>query len=286
MNNKVNNFINLGRFNKPLGALLLAWPCTWGVMIANPEINSLIFYNTLFFFSAFIMRAAGCAWNDILDRNIDRMVERTKYRPIAAKTLSITEGLLFIIICLVFGLFTLLFLPTKAIVICLISIPFIILYPLTKRITFFPQFCLGITFNIGILIGYTAISNEYFSLPSTLLYLGAICWTIAYDTIYAIQDYKDDKKNNIKSTATLMNKFSGKFAAIFYLFSTILFFFAIELANFGNISKTTILISGVWQFYYSYKINVNDHVNALKGFQISTLCGGILFVAMFLDIIM
>ena len=285
MNEKINNFINLGRFNKPLGALLLAWPCTWGVTIGNPEINSLIFYNILFFISSFILRAAGCAWNDIMDRNIDRIVERTKYRPIAAKKLSILEGLIFILICLIFGFFVLLFLPTKALIICLISIPLIIIYPLIKRITFFPQVWLGITFNIGILIGYSTISNEYFSLPILLLYVGAICWTIAYDTIYAIQDYKDDKSNNIKSTATIMNEFAGKFSAIFYIISTLLFLYSFQLSNLGIIPIISVVITGTWQSHFAYKININDKINALKGFKISTKCGGILFLAILVDII-
>ena len=284
MNNKLKNFINLGRFNKPLGALLLAWPCTWGVTIAQPDFYSLIFYNTLFFFSAFVMRGAGCAWNDIIDRNIDKKIDRTKNRPIASKKLNIFEGLIFIIVSSFLGLLTLLFLPKEAITICLISIPLIIIYPLTKRITFFPQIWLGITFNVGILIGYSTITKEYFSFPILLLYFGAICWTVAYDTIYAIQDYKDDKKNNIKSTATIMNEFSGVFAALFYLFSSILFIICFYLSNLGLLPKITALLVGLWQSYNALKINIFDHIKAFTIFKISTFCGGILFISILLDL--
>jgi len=284
MNYKLKSFINLGRYNKPLGALLLAWPCTWGVTIAQPELYSLIFYNILFFFSAVIMRGAGCAWNDIIDRNIDKKIERTKNRPIASKKLNVFEGLIFIMISSFLGLLTLVFLPKEAITICLISVPLIVIYPLTKRITFFPQIWLGITFNIGILIGYSTITRDYFSFPILLLYFGAICWTIAYDTIYAIQDYKDDKKNNIKSTATLMNEFSGFFAALFYLFSSILFIICFHISDLGLLPIITALLIGIWQSYNAIKINILNHRKAFTIFKISTLSGGILFISILLDL--
>ena len=281
---KIYNFINLGRYNKPLGALLLAWPCTWGVTIAKPDYYSLIFFNILFFFSAFILRGAGCAWNDIIDRNIDKNIERTKNRPIASKKLSVLEGLIFTIVSLLFGLITLSLLSKEAIILSLISIPLIIIYPLTKRITFFPQVWLGITFNIGILIGYATISNNYFSIPILLLYFGAILWTIAYDTIYAIQDYIDDKKNNIKSTATYTNVYAGKFASIFYLLSSIIFIISFDMSNLGLIPKITAALVGIWQSYIAFNLNVYDKSKAYKGFKISTFCGGILLVSILVDI--
>jgi len=283
-NKKIKYFIDLGRFNKPLGGLLLAWPCTWGVALAKPELNTLIFYNFLFIFSSFVMRGAGCAWNDIVDKNIDINIERTKNRPIAAKKLTIIDGLVFTIFTSIIGLITLLFLTKEAIIISLISIPLLIIYPLTKRITFFPQIWLGVTFNIGLLIGYATITKSYYSFSILLFYFGAILWTIAYDTIYAIQDYKDDKKNKIKSTATIMNQFSGFFSGILYIMSHTLFIISFKLTNLGLIPIIITVLIGAWQAYLAFKIKTDEPTQAFKGFKTSAICGGILSISIIIDL--
>ena len=179
---------------------------------------------------------------------------------------------------------TLLFLSKEAIFISLLSIPLIIIYPLTKRITFFPQIWLGFTFNIGILIGYSTITNSFYSNSILLLYFGAISWTIAYDTIYAIQDYKDDKKNKIKSTATFTNLYAGKFAALFYLISTIFFIISFEVSNLGLLPKITALLIGIWQSYIAFNLNLYDQTSAFKGFKISTFCGGLMFLSILIGL--
>ncbi|MCH2678934.1 MAG: 4-hydroxybenzoate octaprenyltransferase, partial [Alphaproteobacteria bacterium] len=186
---KIKYFIILGRFKSPTGALLLAWPCLWGINMAQPDLSLFFKYTILLFFGSFILRAAGCAWNDILDRKIDKKTTRTKNRPIASGKLNIYDGLVFIFFMSLIGLYILYNLTVPAIIISLISIPLIFIYPLTKRITFFPQIWLGITFNIGILIGYSCITNSYPNLIVSILYIGAIFWTIGYDTLYAMQDY-------------------------------------------------------------------------------------------------
>ena len=157
-------------------------------------------------------------------------------------------------------------------------------YPFTKRITFFPQIWLGITFNIGILIGYSTITNNFFSIPILILYLGAICWTIAYDTVYAIQDYIDDKRNNIKSTATYTNIYAGKFATLFYIVSSILFLISFELFNLSFLSKITVVLLGIWQSYLSFNLKIFEKLKAFKTFKISTICGGLLFISILADI--
>ena len=139
MINKLKEFIYLGRFNSPTGALLLAYPCFWGIALSNPILLDLFLYTLIFLIGAFCMRAAGCTWNDILDKDIDKKVHRTKNRPIASGKISITEGIIFIFINCLIGLLIIVFLPYEAQIISLISIPLVIIYPLVKRITFFPQ---------------------------------------------------------------------------------------------------------------------------------------------------
>lgn len=281
---KIKSFIYLGRFNSPTGAFLLAWPCTWGIAMAKPDLIYLINFSLLLVIGAFIMRAAGCAWNDILDRHIDKKTIRTKNRPIASGSLTITEGILFILMLLVIGFLILVSLPIPAIIISLISIPLIIIYPLTKRITFFPQIWLGITFNIGILIGYSCITEKYPDISVIILYFGAIFWTIGYDTLYAMQDYKDDLLTGVKSTAVKMQKYSGIFSAIAYLISTIIFCIALILNSFDILTIIIITILGIWQITYAARTKINDTEKFKSGFNKSNICGFLIFLMMIIDI--
>jgi len=281
---KIKNFIILGRFNNPTGALLLAWPCTWGIAMAKPDSIYLINFSIILILGSFIMRAAGCAWNDILDRNIDKNTKRTKNRPIASGKLNIHEGIIFIFSMLLIGFLILINLNIKAVIIALMSIPLIIIYPLTKRITFFPQIWLGITFNIGILIGYSCITKDYPNIPVIILYIGAIFWTVGYDTLYAMQDYKDDLITGVKSTAVRMEKHSGLFAAVAYLLSTIIFCSALFLNNFKIITIIIIIILGIWQISYATKTKINDKQKFRSGFNKSNICGFCIWIAMIIDI--
>jgi len=281
---KIKNFIILGRFNNPTGALLLAWPCTWGIAMAKPDLIYLINFSIILILGSFIMRAAGCAWNDILDRNIDKNTKRTKNRPIASGKLNIHEGIIFIFSMLLIGFLILINLNIKAVIIALMSIPLIIIYPLTKRITFFPQIWLGITFNIGILIGYSCITKDYPNIPVIILYIGAIFWTVGYDTLYAMQDYKDDLITGVKSTAVRMEKHSGLFAAVAYLLSTIIFCSALFLNNFKIITIIIIIILGIWQISHATKTKINDELRFRSGFNKSNICGFCIWIAMIIDI--
>ena len=164
------------------------------------------------------------------------------------------------------------------------SIPLIIIYPLTKRITFFPQIWLGITFNIGILIGYSCITKDYPNIPVIILYIGAIFWTVGYDTLYAMQDYKDDLITGVKSTAVRMEKHSGLFAAVAYLLSTIIFCSALFLNNFKIITIIIIIILGIWQISYATKTKINDKQKFRSGFNKSNICGFCIWIAMIIDI--
>ena len=283
---KIKQFIILGRFHSPTGALLLAWPCTWGIAMAKPDLIYLIQFSLMLVIGSFIMRSAGCAWNDILDRHIDKKTSRTKNRPIAAGKLSINEGIVFIFIMLSIGFLILINLSIPAIIISLISIPLIIIYPLTKRVTFFPQVWLGITFNIGILVGYSCISESYPNTSVILLYIGAIFWTIGYDTLYAMQDYNDDLLTGVKSTAVKMHNYSGLFAAVSYIICTIIFCTALMLNDLNKLSIMIIIILGIWQAFHAMRTKINDTSKFITGFNKSNICGFYIWVVMIVDLYM
>jgi len=283
---KIKQFIILGRFHTPTGALLLAWPCTWGIAMAKPDLKNLIFFSLMLVIGSFIMRAAGCAWNDILDRNIDKKTSRTKHRPIAAGKLSIPEGIIFIFIMLSIGFLILINLSIPAIIISLISIPLIVIYPLTKRVTFFPQVWLGITFNVGILVGYSCISENYPNISVIILYIGAIFWTIGYDTLYAMQDYNDDLLTGVKSTAVKMHKYSGIFAAFSYMICTIIFCTALIFNDLNPLSIMIIIILGIWQILHALRTKIKDTSKFIRGFNKSNICGFYIWVVMIIDLYM
>ena len=209
---KINNYLELIRLNKPIGFMLLLWPCWFSLAYINLPQHTLINYYLLFLFGAVIMRSAGCIINDLVDQNIDSKIERTALRPIAAKKISNLHAIIFLIILLTIGLLILLQFKFETILAGLVCTPLIVMYPFMKRITFWPQLFLGIVFNWGIIICsvefFGTITKEFF-----IFYLACIFWTIGYDTIYAFQDLKDDIKNKIKSTAVLFRD-KGKYLVL------------------------------------------------------------------------
>ena len=209
---KINNYLELIRLNKPIGFMLLLWPCWFSLAYINLPQHTLINYYLLFLFGAVIMRSAGCIINDLVDQNIDSKIERTALRPIAAKKISNLHAIIFLIILLTIGFLILLQFKFETILAGLVCTPLIVMYPFMKRITFWPQLFLGIVFNWGIIICsvefFGTITKEFF-----IFYLACIFWTIGYDTIYAFQDLKDDIKNKIKSTAVLFRD-KGKYLVL------------------------------------------------------------------------
>ena len=209
---KINNYLELIRLNKPIGFMLLLWPCWFSLAYINLPQHTLINYYLLFLFGAVIMRSAGCIINDLVDQNIDSKIERTSLRPIAAKKISNLHAIIFLVILLTIGLLILLQFKLETILAGLVCTPLIVMYPFMKRITFWPQLFLGIVFNWGIVICsvefFGTITKEFF-----IFYLACIFWTIGYDTIYAFQDLKDDIKNKIKSTAVLFRD-KGKYLVL------------------------------------------------------------------------
>ena len=199
----LNLFIELTRINKPIGYMLLFWPCVWGLTLVynfNSEIN--IYFNYLIFFllGSILMRSAGCIVNDIIDKKFDQKVERTKNRPIASEKITIKLALLYTLILCFCAFLILINFNLLTIFFALASMPFAFSYPLMKRFTYWPQLFLGITFNYGLVLAWISINNDI-SLMPILFYIGAIFWTLGYDTIYGYQDIKDDEIIGVKSTS-------------------------------------------------------------------------------------
>ena len=210
------------RLNSPIGSMLLLYPCLWGLISASSSIEEILQNISLFIIfilGAFIMRSAGCVINDIFDRNIDIQVDRTKSRPLADKSISLHESIVIFITLSSIGLCILLSLNTLSIKVGLLSFILLIIYPLTKRITYWPQLFLALTFNIGVLIGHAAITNI---LPFEIyfLYAAGIFWTLGYDTIYAYQDIDDDISIGVKSTAILFKDSAKYWISSFYILMT------------------------------------------------------------------
>ena len=216
--NQINLFIELTRLKKPIGYMLLFWPCAWGLTIAydfsNEKITYII-YVTLFLTGAILMRSAGCIINDIADRKFDKKVSRTKNRPIASGKISVVKGLFFSTFLCLLAFIVLIQFNFLTIVLALGSMPLAFTYPLMKRYTYWPQLFLGITFNYGLLLGWTSIANEITMLP-IILYVGAIFWTLGFDTIYGFQDIKDDEIIGLKSTSIKFKKYPYLFLKLCY----------------------------------------------------------------------
>ena len=213
---KLKYLLDLIRFNKPIGFMLLMWPCFFALTLTDIDFIEKIYWYCLFLIGAFLMRSAGCIINDLVDIEIDKNIKRTLNRPLTSKKISILEALIFLFFLLTLSLIILLQFNQLAIYFGILSLPLIILYPFMKRFTYWPQLILGLVFNWGVIIVLFQF-YESFNLDFIILYLGCICWTLAYDTIYAYQDRDDDIQNNIKSTAVLMGNKGKYFIKFFYL---------------------------------------------------------------------
>ena len=241
---KFINYLELIRFNKPIGFLLLMWPCWFGLSLLDLEINILISWLLIFLIGSFLMRSAGCIINDIIDRDIDKSIKRTQRRPLASNKISNKEVFILLFIFLLLSLIVLLQFNLYSIIIGLMSMPFVILYPFMKRITFWPQIFLGLTFSWGALV----VSTQFYqsiTIQFVLLYLACVIWTVGYDTIYAYQDREDDIKNNIKSTAVLFGNNGKTIVFCCYIVVVLVFgFFGWNSSN-SLISLFVIAIIGI-----------------------------------------
>ena len=279
--NQLNLFIELTRLKKPIGFMLLFWPCAWGLTLAydfSSSLNNYFFYLILFFLGSVFMRSAGCIVNDVLDKKYDAKVIRTKNRPIASGKISIKLALIYSLLLCFFAFLVLLNFNLFTIILALGSMPLAFTYPLMKRFTYWPQLFLGITFNYGLILGWTAIKGEISVVP-ILFYLGAIFWTLGYDTIYGYQDIKDDEIIGLKSTSI---KFKGKAKKfLFACYTTLFFFFLIGgyKMDFHISYYLLAIIPFIHLFIYQMKIfNLKDPSSCLRAFKSNNLFGLIIFI--------
>ena len=278
--NQVKLFVNLIRLKKPIGFMLLFWPCAWGLTLAydfSKNLNNYFFYLILFFLGAVLMRSAGCIVNDILDKEFDAKVFRTKDRPIASGKISIKLAIIYSIILCFLALLILLNFNLFTIILALGSMPLAFAYPLMKRFTYWPQLFLGITFNYGLILGWTGIKGEIGIVP-ILFYIGAIFWTLGYDTIYGYQDIKDDEIIGLKSTSIKFKNNAKQFLLICY--SLVYVFFLIAGLNM-NFSYIYFVISIIYFFHLFFfqikKFNPSNSSSCLKIFKSNNIFGLIIF---------
>ena len=277
---KLNLFIELTRLKKPIGYMLLFWPCLWGLTIAYDFTGELLnFYKYLIFFlaGAILMRSAGCIINDISDKNFDKKVERTKFRPIASGKISIKLALFYASTLCLLALLILINFNFFTIVLAICSIPLAFTYPLIKRFTHWPQLYLGITFNYGIILGWTSINPEI-DIKPLVFYFGAIFWTLGYDTIYGFQDIKDDEIIGVKSTSILFKNNSKMFLNIvFFLF--VVFYLTMGFLMKFNLAFFILSIIPISHLFL-YQIKKFDPLNpdiCLGTFESNNLFGLIIF---------
>lgn len=215
-------YISVMRLDRPIGWWLLLLPSWWIILASATTMFAALYMMALFLIGAVTMRAAGCVINDLIDRDIDKHVARTAARPIASGEISLFNAFCLLSILGLIGLAVLLQLPFKAWIMGILSLPFIAAYPLFKRFTYWPQAMLGLTFSWGVPLGYVAITDSWPDFTIFIIYLGSVFWVIGYDTIYAIQDMKDDEISGVKSSALAMKSIIAKGVALFYLLAIIM----------------------------------------------------------------
>lgn len=269
-------FIELTRLDKPIGYMLLFWPCVWGLTLVydfNSEINTYFKYLIFFLLGSILMRSAGCIVNDIADKKFDQKVERTKNRPIASEKISIKLALLYALVLCFCAFLILINFNLLTIVLALASMPFAFSYPLMKRFTYWPQLFLGITFNYGLVLAWISINNSI-SLTPILFYIGAIFWTLGYDTIYGYQDIKDDEIIGIKSTSIKFKNNPKTFLTLCYSFLLISLILIGILMNFSNIFYLFLIIPFCHLFFYQINfLNINKPEDCLKIFKSNNVLG-------------
>ena len=268
------------RLDKPVGFLLLFWPCAWG-MAYNLNFHSLnkewFLYFGLFFSGSILMRSAGCIYNDIVDINIDKKVQRTKDRPLASGKISIKNAWTLIIILCLISLVILFQFNNKTIICGFASILLVLFYPFAKRFTYWPQLILGFVFNFGVLLSWLSL-NAHFSYGIIFLYISGILWTLGYDTIYALQDVNDDIKIGVKSSAIYLK---DKIYIFLYFIYTIQIFFvllsAFQINGFNNL-LTIFVLPYLWIMFQIHKMKLKK--NYLKVFQFNNYFGLLILLSL------
>ena len=276
-------FIEITRLKKPIGYMLLFWPCAWGLTIGYDFSNShrdYIFYLLLFFLGSVLMRSAGCIVNDILDRKFDNRVSRTKDRPIASGKMSVMRGLIYASILCLLAFLVLINFNYLTIMLALASMPLAFTYPLMKRFTYWPQLFLGITFNYGLILGWTAI-NSSISITPLIFYVGAIFWTLGYDTIYGYQDIKDDEIIGLKSTSIKFKNNPYKFLTVCYLIFLLNLFFTGFIMELNNFFYLIFIFTVIQMFFFQLKrLDIKNNLECLAIFKSNNFLGLLVLISL------
>ena len=281
--NQLNLFIELIRLKKPIGYMLLFWPCAWGLTLVydlSNNINVYFFYLLLFFLGSVLMRSAGCIVNDILDRKFDKQVARTKDRPIASGKIKISTGLFYAALLCILAFLVLINFNYFTILIALASMPLAFTYPLMKRYTYWPQLFLGVTFNYGLILGWTSISGNLNIIP-IIFYFGAIFWTLGYDTIYGYQDIKDDEIIGLKSTSIKFKKNPYTFLYLCYsvfIISLVMIGYLMELNTIYFIFLILVFFQMI--VFQLKNLDIEVSLNCLKTFKSNNFLGLIIFLTL------
>ena len=282
--NQLNLFLELTRLKRPIGYMLLFWPCAWGLTLAYDFTNDYklyFFYLLLFFLGSVFMRSAGCIINDIADKEFDKKVSRTKNRPIASGKISVTLGLFYAAILCLSALLVLINFNKLTIILAFCSMPLAFTYPLMKRFTYWPQLFLGITFNYGLILGWTSIENDISIIP-IVLYFGAIFWTLGYDTVYGYQDITDDEIIGVKSTSIKFKNNPKKFLFICYSITILAYLFLGEIVNLNYLFYIGALFIIFHLFFYQLKnFNHKNTNQCFKIFKSNNILGLIILISLF-----
>lgn len=272
-------FAQLARLDRPIGAWLLLFPCWWALALgalASAQHFPNPWYMVLFLIGAFVMRAAGCAYNDYIDRDIDAAVERTASRPLPSGRVTPKAALLFAGALSLIGLLVLLQFNSFTIYLGLSSVLLVMVYPFMKRLTYWPQLVLGLTFNWGALVGWSAVRSTL-ELPAVLLYIGCVCWTIGYDTIYAHQDKEDDLSLGLKSTALKFAEKSKFWIAGFYASAVLLWGIAAILAGGGMVVVAALILAACHLAWQVTTLDIFEPANCLRRFRSNQTIGWLFF---------
>jgi 4-hydroxybenzoate polyprenyltransferase len=274
----------LARLDRPIGTWLLFWPCVFGLILgaAADERRFLewrdLYYVVLFGIGSLVMRGAGCTFNDIVDRKIDAQVARTRGRAIPSGAISVTGAVFFLILQCLAGLAVLLQFNWFAVALGAASLLLVAAYPFMKRITWWPQAWLGLTFNWGALLGYAAATHRL-DWPAVLLYASGIFWTLGYDTIYAVQDLEDDALAGVKSSARRLGANAPPAILAFYLASLTILLAMGSAANLGPFFYLALIAYGIQLCSQARRVRVDDPAKALRLFKSNSWAGLILVLA-------
>ena len=280
-------YVRLARFDRPAGAWLLLFPCWWSQLLAQVSIGQTLpnlWFMTLFAVGAFVMRGAGCTYNDIVDRDYDARVARTALRPIPSGQVSVRQAYAFAVFLCLVGLAALLQFNFATVVLGAASLVLVSLYPFAKRYTNWPQFVLGLTFKWGALVGWTAVTGSL-GLATVALYAGCVCWTIAYDTIYAHQDKEDDALIGLKSTALHFGADTPRWLVAFYGAAVVLWAAALVLAGAHWPSWIALAASAAHLAWQIVTLDIADPDNCLVRFKANRTVGWLLTAGFAADIL-